>query len=68
MKNGKTRGQEARKSKRQTHRVKGGSDDPAMNPATACCRHHEKHLNPDVARHAAQCMGVFSEAPEYEMK
>lgn len=67
MKKESTRGQKATKGKRPIHRVKRVAD-PAMNPATACYRHHEKHLNPDVARHAAQCMGVFSEAPEFEMK
>lgn len=67
MKKESTRGQKATKGKPQIHRVKKGAG-PAMNPATACCRHQKPMLNPDVARHAAQCMGVFSEAPEYEMK
>lgn len=69
MKNGKTRGQKT-KVKRPIRRVrwKRQDDDPVMNPATACCRHHDRRLSPEVARHAAQCMGVSSEAPEYEMK
>lgn len=61
MKKESARGQEARKSKRSTHRVERGSDDPAMNPATACCRHHDKHLNPDVARRAEHAMIAYGE-------